>query len=264
MNKRTVVVTGGTKGLGRAIAARFLQAGADVITCARRPPAEPLEVDGRTATFVAADVRDSEQLDAVVAAAVDATGRIDVLVNNAGGAPPAAASESSASFNEKILALNLLAPMNLSRACNEVMQGQDDGGVIINIASVSGMRANPHGAAYGAAKAGLLNLTETLALEWAPKVRCVAITPGPLATDALLGVMTDEAVARISDAIALGRMGDPDEVANAVLFAASAEASFITGTNLVVHGGPEWPGNGYPKPQSPKPHTQTQPRKDVP
>jgi len=119
--------------------------------------------------------------------------------------------------------------------------------VVINIASVSGMRANPFGVAYGAAKAGLLNATETLAVEWAPKVRVVAVTPGPLATDALLDAMTDEAVDRISGAIALGRMGDTDEVANAVLFAASPQASFITGTNIVVHGGPEWPGNGFPR-----------------
>jgi len=248
MTDRTVVVTGGTKGLGLAITTRFLHAGATVFTCARRPPAEPTVVDGRGATFVAADVRDAAQLETVVAAATDATGRIDVLINNAGGAPPAAAAESSASFNEKIIALNLLAPMNLSRACNEVMQSQPDGGVIINIASVSGMRANPFGVAYGAAKAGLLNATETLAVEWAPKVRVVAVTPGPLATDALLDAMTDEAVDRISGAIALGRMGDTDEVANAVLFAASPQASFITGTNIVVHGGPEWPGNGFPRP----------------
>lgn len=245
---RTVIVTGGTKGLGLAITAQFLSEGATVITCARRPATEPISVDGRTPIFVEADVRDAAQLDAIAAAAVEATGRIDVLVNNAGGAPPAAASESSASFNEKIIALNLLAPMNLSRVCNEIMQTQPAGGVIINIASVSGMRANPYGAAYGAAKAGLVNLTETLALEWAPKVRVVTVTPGPVATDALLDVMSDEAVARISGAIALGRMGDPAEIANAVSFAAGPQSSFITGTNIVVHGGPEWPGNGFPRP----------------
>ena len=113
---KTAIITGGTKGLGRGMASRFLAAGADVVICARRPPEEPVAVDGRQALFVAADVRDPEQIAGVVAAAVERTGRVDTLVNNAGGAPPADSATVSPRFNEKIVALNLLAPMAFSQA----------------------------------------------------------------------------------------------------------------------------------------------------
>ena len=162
---KTVIVTGATMGLGRVIAERFLHSGAEVVACARREPAEPVAAAGREAHFVAADVRDPEQVQAVVAEAVRLTGRVDVLVNNAGGAPPAETATVSPRFNEKIIALNLLAPLTFAQAVHPVMSAQDTGGVIINISSISGSRPNPAGAAYGAAKAGLANLTQTLALE---------------------------------------------------------------------------------------------------
>jgi NAD(P)-dependent dehydrogenase (short-subunit alcohol dehydrogenase family) len=110
-------------------------------------------------------------------------GRLDVLVNNAGGAPHTDAATASPRFSEKIIALNLLAPLNFAQAANRIMQQQADGGVIINIASVSGERPSPGTAAYGAAKAGLLNLTKSLAVEWAPKVRVVGITCGMIRTE---------------------------------------------------------------------------------
>ena len=182
MTGRTVIVTGGTKGLGRAITERFLEQGADVVICARREPDTPIAVAGRSAMFVACDVREPEQVAAVVAAAIDATGRIDVLVNNAGGAPPADSATVSPRFNEKIVALNLMAPLNFAQAVHDQMQSQDDGGVIINIASVSGTRANPAGVAYGAAKAGLINATATLAVEWGPKIRVIAPVVGLIVT----------------------------------------------------------------------------------
>jgi NAD(P)-dependent dehydrogenase (short-subunit alcohol dehydrogenase family) len=239
---RTVIVTGGTKGLGRAIATRFLLHGADVVICARREPEAPVGVDGRTARFVACDVREPEQVAAVVSAAVAATGRVDVLVNNAGGAPPAESATVSPRFNEKIVALNLLAPMTFAQAVHDVMQAQDDGGVIVNIASVSGTRANPAGAAYGAAKAGLINLTQTLAAEWGPKIRVVAPVVGMIVTEeAHLFYGDEEGIAAVGRTLALGRMGDPVEIADVVLFAASPLARWMSGCTIPVDGGGELP-----------------------
>jgi PPOX class probable F420-dependent enzyme len=179
LDGRVVLVTGGGRGVGRGIVEGFLGAGATVMTCGRKQPDDlPAGVG-----FVAADVRDAEQVDTLVAATVERFGRLDVLVNNAGGSPPAESSTASPRFSTSIVALNLLGPLFCAQRANAVMQGQDDGGVIVNIASVSGMRPSPNTAAYGAAKAGLINLTQTLAMEWAPKVRVNMVTSGLVVTD---------------------------------------------------------------------------------
>ncbi|MEQ8840013.1 MAG: SDR family oxidoreductase [Acidimicrobiales bacterium] len=242
MTGRTVIVTGGTKGLGRVIAERFLEQGADVVVCARREPDSAVHADGRTATFVPCDVREPDQVAAVVAATVEATGRVDVLVNNAGGAPPAESASVSPRFNEKIVALNLLAPIAFAQAVHDQMQAQDDGGVIINIASVSGTRANPAGVAYGAAKAGLINATETLAVEWGPKIRVIAPVVGLIVTEeAHLFYGDDAGIAAVGDTLALGRMGVPEEIADVVLFCASPLARWVSGCTIPVHGGGDKP-----------------------
>ena len=160
-----MIVTGGTRGVGRGIAERFLTAGASVVVCSRREPETPVEADGRRAAFVAADVRESDEIGAVVDFALESCGHLDVLVNNAGGAPAADAATASPRFSEAIIRLNLIAGLHFSQQANAVMQEQDAGGVIINIASVSGLRPSPGTAAYGAAKAGLLSLTQTLAVD---------------------------------------------------------------------------------------------------
>lgn len=235
---RTILVTGGTRGIGREIAAAFLADGATVVVCARTAPDE-LPAGMR---FVACDVREPEQVRAVVDDIVATEGRLDVLVNNAGGAPPAESATVSPRFNERILALNLLAPMTFAQAVHPVMTSQAGGGVIINIASVSGMRANPHGVAYGAAKAGLLNLTETLAVEWGPAIRVVAVTAGMIRTEEAGLFYGDEAgIAAVGATIPAGRMGEPADIADACRFLASDQARWITGANLVVHGGGERP-----------------------
>jgi NAD(P)-dependent dehydrogenase (short-subunit alcohol dehydrogenase family) len=243
MDGVVVIVTGGTKGVGKGIARRFLEAGAHVIICGRAAPEEPVRAaNGREATFVAADVREVEGVDRVVARAKDDHGRIDVLVNNAGGSPPVDAATASPRFSAGVIALNLVAPLVFSQRVNAVMQTQAEGGSIINIASVSGLRPSPGTAAYGAAKAGLLNLTESLAIEFAPKVRVNAIAAGPLRTErSALHYGDDAAIARVGATIPLGRLGEPEDVGDVCLFLASPLARYVSGAIVTVHGGGERP-----------------------
>ena len=239
---RCVLVTGGTRGVGRGIAERFLQAGADVAICGRRPPESSPAAGGREAVFFAADVRDADSVTALVAAVVERFGRLDVLINNAGGSPPADAATVSPRFTAAIIALNLTGPMLVSQAANRVMQAQDSGGSIVNIASVSGVRPSPGTTAYGAAKAGLLSATTSLAVEWAPKVRVNAITAGMIRTEQSALHYGDEAgIARAAATVPLGRLATPGDVADACLFLASASASYVTGSSLLLHGGGEKP-----------------------
>jgi len=239
---RVVIVTGGGKGVGKGITTRFLQAGADVMICGRSEPAEIPAADGREALFTACDVRDYAQIESCVEEATRRFGRLDVLVNNAGGAPYAEAATASPRFSEAIIRLNLIAPLNFSQVANRVMQRQDSGGSIINIASVSTIRPSPGTAAYGAAKAGLVNLGTSLAVEWGPRVRVNALVVGLTVTEqAHLHYGDDEGIAAIGATIPLGRMAVPEDVGNACLFLASPLASYVSGTSFAVHGGGEKP-----------------------
>ncbi len=135
-----------------------------------------------------------------------------------------------------------MAPLVCSQYANAVMQGQDEGGAIVNVASVSGVRPSPGTAAYGAAKAGLLNLTTTMAVEFAPKVRVNAITAGLIRTEQSHLHYGDEAgIARVAATIPMGRLAEPVDVGDACLFLASPLASYVTGANLLLHGGGERP-----------------------
>jgi NAD(P)-dependent dehydrogenase (short-subunit alcohol dehydrogenase family) len=251
---RAVIVTGGTRGIGRVIAETFLAAGADVLICGRNEPEELPAASGRPAVFAAADVRDPSQAKAVVGAAVDAFGRLDVLVNNAGGSPNADSATVSPRFVERIVALNLLAPFYVAQPANAVMQQQGEGGSIVNIGSVSAHQAAPLSAAYSAAKAGLVQLTRSLALEWAPKVRVNHITAGMIMTESAAQHYGEDGGAAVARAIPMGRMAVPADVASACLFLASSLASYVTGADLAVHGGGEIPArfiaaqNAYPPP----------------
>lgn len=236
------LVTGGTKGVGRGIVERFLAAGVDVVTTARNAPGGDISIGGRTARFVTADLRDPEQAAEVVGECTSAFGRLDIVVNNAGGSPPAEAATASPRFSESIVRLNLLAPLHVAQAANAVMQEQEQGGSIVNICSVSGIRPSPGTAAYGAAKAGLINLTQSLAIEWAPKVRVNAVSPGLIQTEqSHLHYGDDEGIAAVAATVPLGRMGTAVDVADACLFLASPMASYVSGANLVLHGGGELP-----------------------
>ncbi len=246
---RTVVVTGGGRGIGRGIAEAFLGAGADVVVCGRTTMDEEALPTGtdrsgtvRRAVFVAADLRDADQAASVIDAAREGSGRVDVLVNNAGGSPNADAATASPRFSAAIVTLNLLAPLYCAQAANAVMQEQSEGGSIINIASVSGLRPSPGTAAYGAAKAGLVNLTQSLAVEWAPKVRVNAVSAGLVATESAddhYGGPTG--MAAVAATVPLERFGTPGDMAGICLFLASPLAAYVSGANLVAHGGGERP-----------------------
>jgi len=239
---QVVIVTGGGKGVGRGITTRFLEAGADVVICGRSELDNPIEAGGRTAHFCVADVRDVEQIGGVVDYAKRELGRLDVLVNNAGGAPEADAATVSPRFSEAILRLNLIAPLNFAQAANAVMQEQESGGRIINIASVSGVRPSPGTAAYGAAKAGLLSLTTTLAVEWAPRVRVNAVTAGMIRTEqSHLHYGDEEGIVAVGVIVFLGWIGEPEDVGDACLYLASPLSRYVSGANLLLHGAGEKP-----------------------
>lgn len=240
--RRVVLVTGGAKGVGRGITEQFLATGARVLACGRKPPEQLPAVDGNEAEFVAADVRDAEAVDALFEHIADRCGRLDVLVNNAGGAPFVMADKASPRFHEKIIALNLLAPLHLAQKANAIMQQQDKGGVIVFIGSVSALRPSPGTAAYGAAKAGIVSLTGSLAVEWAPKVRVVAVSPGLVHTEQTELHYGDEAgVAAVAATIPAGRLAEPSEIGSACVWLASDAAAYATGANLPLLGGGERP-----------------------
>jgi NAD(P)-dependent dehydrogenase (short-subunit alcohol dehydrogenase family) len=247
---RAVVVTGGSRGIGRAIAERFLACGAEVMASGRQELERdrlPEATDGagvsRRAVGWSGDLRDTDAAHALVDAAVDRFGHLDVLVNNAGGSPQVDAADASPRFTSAIVALNLLGPLQCARAANAVMQNQDSGGAIVNMSSVSGLRPSPGTAAYGAAKAGLVSLTQSLAIEWAPKVRVNALSAGMVATEAAADHYGgSDGIAAVARSVPLGRLARPDEIAACCLFLASPLSSYVTGSNLVAHGGGERPG----------------------
>ncbi len=238
MTGRVVLVTGGSRGVGRGITDTFAGAGASVAVCGRTEPEHGLG----GAAFFAADVRDPDQVRRLVDEVVGRFGRLDVVVNNAGGSPSTPTATASPRFSAAIVTLNLLAPLYVSQAANTVMQQQDTGGLIINISSVSGMRPTPGTAAYGAAKAGLINLTATLAVEWAPRVRVNCITAGLVRTEQSHLHYGDEAgIAAVAATIPAGRLAEPADVGAVCLLLASPLAGYITGSNIVAHGGGEIP-----------------------
>jgi NAD(P)-dependent dehydrogenase (short-subunit alcohol dehydrogenase family) len=239
---KVVLVTGGSRGVGRGIAERFLAAGAEVVICGRSEPESLPAAGARRASFVAADVREIEQVDRLVAATVERFGRLDVLVANAGGAPAVDAASVSPRFHEKIIALNLIAPLHCAQRANTAMQQQPEGGVIVFITSVSGMRPSPGTAAYGAAKAGLISLAQSLAVEWAPKVRVVAAAAGMVRTEQSHLHYGDEAgIVGVGATVPLGRIADPSDVGDACLYLASPLARYVSGATLLLHGGGEKP-----------------------
>jgi NAD(P)-dependent dehydrogenase (short-subunit alcohol dehydrogenase family) len=238
---RVALVTGGVRGVGLGITRALLAAGATVVTCSRTAPGPTVEPGG-TPEHVLADVRDEESVRLLVEGIRARHGRLDVLVNNAGGAPYALAADASSRFHAKVVDLNLLSPLLVSQAANAVMQQQDHGGAIVMISSISAIRPSPGTAAYGAAKAGIDSLVKSLAVEWAPKVRLNAIDVGLVRTEQThLHYGGEEGVAAIEATIPLGRLARPDEIGQVAAFLASPLASYVSGATIAAHGGGEPP-----------------------
>ncbi|MES9542328.1 MULTISPECIES: SDR family oxidoreductase [unclassified Actinomadura] len=234
---RTVVVTGGVRGVGAGISRAFLEAGADVVAVARREPEAVPEAGGRAARFVSLDVRDPD----AVQAFADGLDSVDVLVNNAGGAPYLPVADGSLRTHVKIMELNLTAPLIMARALRPRIM-ERGGGSVINIGSVSGVRPSPGTAAYGAAKAGLHNLTQSLAVEWAPHIRVNTLILGMVRTElSHLHYGDEDGVAAVARTVPLGRLADPYDIGAACVFLASDLASYVTGSSMQVHGGGERP-----------------------
>ncbi len=250
LSGRVAVVTGGTRGVGFGISACLLEAGAEVVVCGRTAPDELPSAPGgddasatpRRAHFVAADVRIEAEVDALIDFVVQRFGRLDVMIPNAGGAPYAEAASASPRFHEKVVALNLLAPLLCAQRAGRVMQGQESGGVIVFIGSVSAHRPSPGTAAYGAAKAGLRSLCETLAVEWAPKVRCVLVSASMVHTDQTEAHTGGAAGLRAAaGTVPLRRLATPRDIGNACAFLASPLADYVSGAELLLSGGGESP-----------------------
>jgi 2-deoxy-D-gluconate 3-dehydrogenase len=245
LDNRVAIVAGGGRGIGRSSSLALAEAGAGlVVVDIERDRAEAVAKEignlGGKAIPVVADVRESQQVDAAVRAAVDEFGQIDILVNIIGLASWSPALDMSEDVWDADLTLNLKYVWLCSRSVARVMIEQGNKGSIVNTCSISGMTAAPLHAAYGAAKAGLVGLTRSLAVEWARhRIRVNAVAPGSMKTPRIVEMIKDapevEEAQRVR--VPLGRWGTTEDVAGVVLFLASDLSDYVTGQTIVVDGG---------------------------
>jgi 3-oxoacyl-[acyl-carrier protein] reductase len=245
---QTAVVTGASSGIGRAIAETFAADGADVVICSREqenvdPVAEAISAGpGGECVAVECDVTDPSAVDALIEVTVDEFGSLDVLVNNAGASFMASFDDISANGFQTILDINLAGTATCAREAAGHLA--DGGGVVINLSSVAGQRGAPYMSHYAAAKAGIENLTRSLAIEWADRdVRVTCIAPGYVATPGVerqMGVSADEIDRETVDR----RVGESREIADLARFLASDAASYVNGETVVAQGVP--PGEDLP------------------
>jgi 7-alpha-hydroxysteroid dehydrogenase len=241
---QVAIVTGAGKGIGAAIARTFAEAGADVVIGARtesdlQQVAGDIEALGQRALVVPTDVLDYAQLQNLVDRTMAEFGRIDLVVNNAGGFPPKPVAQTSAREFEAAFRFNVSTAYELSRICAPLMVETVGGGAILNISSIAGHRPTPCFSAYGTAKGALSLLTKELAQEFAPKVRVNAIAVGSTKTDALNTVLNEEIEQTMVDLTPMARLGEVEDVALGALYLCSPAASYVTGDILNVNGGLE-------------------------
>ena len=240
---QVAIVTGAGKGIGRACALMLAQAGADIALAARTQAdldtvAEEIRALGRRAITVAGDVGDEAQLDVLVARTVAELGKITILVNNAGGSGPNHPEKTTAAEFNRALCWNVTPAFLLTQKSVPFMRTAGSGAVV-NISSVAARYAQKNFSAYGAAKAALNQLTRNLAQDFGPKIRVNAVEPGTILTPALAPYLTPERQARMEKSTPLGRMGQPEDIAAAVLFLVSPASSWVTGKIWGVDGGVE-------------------------
>lgn len=242
MTGKTVLVTGGSRGLGKAMALGFARAGADVAIASRKleaceAVAEEITRLGRRALPYACHVGHWDELDGLVDTVWNHFGRIDVLINNAGMSPLYSSLDAiSEELFDKVIGVNLKGPFRLSALVGARMV-EGDGGCILQISSTASVSPSPHAEPYASAKAGLNTLTRSLAFAFGPKVRANCIMAGPFFTDVSKAWDLESFEARAETDIAMRRGGDPEEIVGAALYFASDSAAFTTGAVLRVDGG---------------------------
>lgn len=244
LDGRVALVTGGSRGIGRAIVHGLAAAGARVVVSSRRlevcqAVADEVVAAGGEALALAANTGNAEEVDLLVTTAAERLGQLDVLVNNAATNPYLGPIlDCPASAFEKTLAVNLRGPLVATAAAVRAWMG-DHGGSVINVASIAGIHPDPLLGVYGASKAALINATRTLARELGPRrIRVNAIAPGLIRTDfARVLVDTPEIHDRFVDRTALGRVGEPEEMAGAAVWLASDAAAYVTGSVITLDGG---------------------------
>ena len=241
---RAAIVTGAGRGIGRACALALAEAGADVVLASRtveqlESVAKEIDALGRRGVVAAIDVNDNDNVAALVDRAIESFGRIDIVVNNAGGTMPRPMLDTSPGYLERAFHFNVTSAFVLSKAAAPHMLAAGSGS-IVNIGSAIGRLRDRGMLAYGTAKAAMMHMTRLMAADLAPKVRVNAIAVGSIATSALEVVLeSDELRTQMIEGTPLKRLGEPDDIALAALYLASPASSFVTGKVMEVDGGLE-------------------------